>query len=64
MQEKTKQTFSAALEAVKQLLTLSTGVLALTVTFKEKVLPHESAGSHWLLVIALICTYFLLFVEY
>ena len=55
MKETTKQAFSVAIDAVKQLITLSTGVLALTVTFNDKVLGDKPHGPYWLLIVALIC---------
>jgi hypothetical protein len=56
MLETTKQAFGVAGETVKQLITLSTSVLALTVTFKANILPVQGSHSfHWILIIALIC---------
>lgn len=53
MQEHTKQKFAFTQEAVKQLITLSTAIIGVTVTFKDKILPSSAADAAWLLVLAL-----------
>lgn len=55
MNESTKQAFTVAVEAIKQLITLATGVLALTVTFREKIVPGDAHGFYWLFLVGLVC---------
>lgn len=43
--ERTKQAFDLASASIKQLITLATGVTALTATFAKDVLPASNASS-------------------
>ena len=45
MVERTKQAFEFAADAAKQIITLSTAILALTITFLKDVLNSPSARS-------------------
>jgi hypothetical protein len=49
MDEPKKKSFDFAQETTKQLLTLATGVLALTITFRKDIVEDASSGAEtWL----------------
>ena len=49
MEERNKKSFDFAQETTKQLLTLATGVLALTITFRKDIVKDASeAAQTWL----------------
>ena len=52
MEERTKLAFDFAAETTKQLITLSTGILALSVTFSKDVLQNVAGLGRWTLIIA------------
>jgi hypothetical protein len=52
MDDQAKQAFSAASDWSKQIMTLSTGIVTLTVTFSDKVFGNLSHTETWLLMIA------------
>jgi len=54
MNELSKQAFATALESVKQVLALSTGVLALVVTFQDKILGARDVGHKVVMIAALV----------
>lgn len=54
MKDHTKQKLTFAGDAIKQLITLSTAILTVTVTFKDKILPSEIKSAYFLLVLSLI----------
>lgn len=47
-----KQAFASATDWSKQILTLSTGILTLTISFADKIFGDLSNGEKWLLWIA------------
>jgi ketosteroid isomerase-like protein len=56
--ERVKKAFDFAAETTKQLITLSTGIIALTITFTKDLLKSVSPFSKWLLI-ASWCIYLL-----
>src|SRR5262245_10756066 len=54
MNEFAKQAFAAAVDSIRQVLTLSTGVIALVVTFHDKVLGTYDGGRKTVMIIALV----------
>ena len=52
MDDQTKQAFTAASDWAKQILTLSTGIVTLTVAFADKIFGDLSDGERWTLWIA------------
>jgi hypothetical protein len=52
MDDQTKQAFTGASDWAKQIMTLSTGIVTLTVTLSDKIFGDLSAGAQWLLFIA------------
>jgi len=54
MDERVKKAFDFASDSTKQLITLSTAILALTITFNKDVLHNVSAGTR----IILTCAWF------
>ena len=55
MDEQTKYAFSSASDTSKQLITLSTGVLALELTFRKDIAPHPRDVDAWLLDASWVC---------
>ncbi len=54
MDEQIKLAFTFASDLSKQLITLSTGILALTVTFTKDIVRRISAKGAWALAVAWI----------
>jgi len=52
LDDQTKQAFTSASDWAKQILTLSTGIVTLTVAFADKVFGDLSDGERWTLWIA------------
>jgi hypothetical protein len=52
MDDQAKQAFTAASEWSKQIMTLSTGIVTLTVTFADKIFGDLTTAEKWVLVIA------------
>jgi hypothetical protein len=51
MDERSRKAFDFASDLAKQLITLATGILALTITFAKDILLLEE-GSRWLVLVA------------
>ena len=47
MDEQTKHAFSSATDWAKQILTLSTGIVTLTISFTDKIFGDLSAGERF-----------------
>lgn len=52
MRDTTQQSFASASDAIKQLLTLGTAILTLTIAFKDKIMPPPSSSLFMLIVLA------------
>jgi hypothetical protein len=52
MDDQAKQAFAAASDWAKKILTLSTGILTVTVTLSDTIFRDPSGLSRWLLLIA------------
>ena len=52
MDDQTKQVFTSASDWSKQILTLSTGIVTLTITFADKIFGDLSSGEKWLLYVS------------
>ena len=52
LDDQTKQAFTSATDWAKQILTLSTGIVTLTVAFSDKIFGDLSDGERWTLWIA------------
>jgi hypothetical protein len=52
MDDQAKQAFTGASDWAKQIMTLSTGILTVTVTLSDTVFGDPSGVSRWLLLIA------------
>ena len=52
MDDQAKQAFTAASDWSKQILTLSTGIVTLTVTLADKIFGELTTAEKWTLVIA------------
>lgn len=52
MDDQTKQAFTSAGDWAKQILTLSTGIVTLTVAFADKIFGDLSDGERWTLWIS------------
>ena len=55
MRDTTQQSFASASEAIKQLITLGTAILTLTIAFKDKIVPSTSSTLFPLIVLGLLC---------
>ena len=61
--DRSKKAFDIATEAVKQVITLSTGVLALTITFSKDLLPSTTSHDTKLILVAAWVFYLLAIVS-
>jgi hypothetical protein len=52
MDDQAKQAFTGASDWAKQIMTLSTGIVTLTVTLSDSIFGNLSGGSRWLLFVA------------
>lgn len=50
MEERTKQAFALATELTKQLLTLATGTVAITISFAKDIAPSSARCPRWFLM--------------
>lgn len=55
MRERTKKAFDFAAESTKLLITLSTGIIALTITFSKEFVPDLSGAPLWPMAMAWSC---------
>ncbi len=55
MDDRTKQTFQAATDALKQIMTLSTGILTLEITFLKEIIVQLPRSGYWWLGLSWVC---------